>query len=323
MNRLIITANQVKTICWQEDKLIDWAGGKIYSLDGTCKELGQYYAYSFDSAVSSAGGQYVFIYQKLGTKGILLKNGELLREINRSYYFANAYEYPAAIAAVGDKIYLIHCPIACNQLDFEDVETGEIITNIKGRNPDDRFHSRLELSPDGKYLMSRGWIWHPVDEVSLFNIKDCLNNPQLLDCPQFQPLVGVEIYTASFLDNETILLSSTDEVLDEELCYSVLPPKHFVRWNFNRNQFSEPVSFKSDFGNLFAIDAYKAWDMYGYPKIIDVNTGEILAYDSTIDTGKQQSSIIQNTADYPSIVYNRNTKQIAIKSLDVIHVFTP
>src|ERR1700744_852527 len=165
-----ITANYLKTICWKDNMIIDWAAGSVCSLDGKVTQLEIVYSFSFDSAINSLDGSYAFIYQKLGTKGLLLKNGELIREINRSYYCADVYEFPAAFITFENKTYFIHCPVAYNQLDFEDVETGEIITNIKGRKPDDRFHSRLEISPEGKFLMSKGWVWHPLDAVMVFNI---------------------------------------------------------------------------------------------------------------------------------------------------------
>jgi hypothetical protein len=319
MKLQIITANFLKTICWQNAKILDWASGISYSLNGDCEQFGVHYSYSFDSAISSAGGEYTFLYQKLGTKGILLKHGQYLREINRTYYCADVYEFPAAIAVVENKTYLIHCPINYNRLDFEEIDTGEIVTDIKGRNPDDRFHSRLETSPDGTQLMSKGWIWHPVSDVSVYSIKDCINEPHLLDCPQFHSKVGVEICTASFIDNETILLGSSEEVFNDELLYK-LPPQHITRWHFKTNQLSTPVSVKSNFGNLFCIDADKAWDLYGYPKIVNINTGEILECDDKILTGKQQSSIIRNTPDYPSIIYSRETKQIAVKMNDKVYV---
>jgi hypothetical protein len=225
-----ITANYLKTICWKDNSIVDWVGGTTYSLDGTVKKHGYVYEFSFDSAIGSPNGIYAFVYQKLGTKGLLLKNGELLREINRSYYCANAYEFPAAFVTFESRTYLIHCPIAYNRLDLEDVETGEIITNIEGRKPDDRFYSRLEVSDDGTFLMSKGWLWHPLDEVAVFSTRECIRNPLLLDGPQFYPKVSVGISAASFIDDNTITIGSSDEVFDEDEV-GKLPPKHICKWD--------------------------------------------------------------------------------------------
>jgi hypothetical protein len=321
MKRHTLTANFIKTICWNNNIIVDWASGTKYLLDGCTKQFGSLYAYTFDSALSSSNGEYVFIYKKLGTKGILLKNGELLREINRPFYCANAYEFPAAIVTIENKTYLIHCPIAYNRLDFEDIETGEIITNIQAREPYDRFYSRLEISADGNYLMSKGWVWHPLDEVVVFNIKDCINKPELLDQAQCYPNVGVEICTASFIDNDSIIIGSSGEIFNEDLIEN-LPCEHISVWNFKTNQLLKPIKLKGDFGNLFAIDHKRVWDLYGFPKIFDLKTGDILEKNNEVYSGKQRSSIISNTTDYPSIIFNRETKQIAIKTNDKIEVLT-
>jgi hypothetical protein len=317
-----ITANYLKTICWKDNMIVDWAAGKTYSLDGNVKQFGYSYAFGFDSAISSTNGDYVFIYQKLGTKGLLLKNGEILREINRSYYCANYYEFPAAFITLENKTYLIHCPIAYNQLDFEDVENGEIVTNIQNRKPQDKFHSRLEISPNGTYLMSKGWVWHPLDNIMVFNIKECINNPLLLDGPQFNPDVGVEVCTASFIDDNTIIIGSSDEVIDDDNIEK-LPPKHICLWYLKTGELSKPVKVKEDFGNLFAINLNQVWDLFCFPKIIDINTGEIIEKNDKINSGKQQSSIISNTDSFPSIIFNRNTAQIAIRANEKIEVLTP
>ena len=91
------------------------------------------FAFSFDGSITSQDGQYAFIYKRLGTKGILLKNGEIIREINRTYYHAETYEFPSAFITFDNKTYLAHCPISYCQLDFENVETGEIVSNIQGQ----------------------------------------------------------------------------------------------------------------------------------------------------------------------------------------------
>jgi len=322
METQTFTADYLKTICWKGNTIVDWAGARIYSLDGNVKQSGCLYAFDFDSAISSTDGNYVFIYQKLGTKGLLLKNGELIKEINRSFYCANTYEFPVAFATVGNNTYLIHCPISYNRLDFEDVETGEVITNIKERKPEDRFHSRLEVSPNGTLLMSKGWVWHPLDEITVFNIKECIKNPLLLDSPQFYPNVGVEICTASFINDNTIVIGSSDEVFDDDEVEK-LPPKHICLWNLKTDQLSMPVKIKEDFGNLFAINSNYAWDLFCFPKIIDINTGEIIEHNKNINSGKQQSSIISRTGNFPSIIFNKQTTQIAIKANDKIEVLTP
>ena len=321
--RETITANYLQTICWFKDVIVDWASaGILYLSDGKETQLGKYhYPFNCDSSIISSDGQYAFIYQKLGTKGLLLKKGELLREINRSYYWANSYEYPAAFVTIKDVTYLIHCPLEYNRLDFENVETGEIITNIPERAPSDVCHSRLEIDHSSKFLMSKGWLWHPLDIVEVFNIKECIKNPLLLDKSNLIPGVGVEICTASFVSESKILIGSSDEIVDEDILD--LPSKHVAIWDLTSNQIIDAARVDGEFGNLFAINEKFAWDTLNFPKIINIKTGEIVDKETSIYSGQQKSSIISNPDKLARIAFNHQTKQLAIANDKKIEVLTP
>jgi hypothetical protein len=261
----------------------------------------------------------------LGTKGLLLKNGEILREINRSYYQADAYEYPVIfLSAKNGKTYLVHCPNAYCRIDFEDVETGEIITNIPSRNPSDFFHSRFEISPDNKFLISKGWGWHPYDFVDLFDIDACIKNPLLLDKSNLKPDVDAEICSASFINNHLILIGSPkdSEPFDHEPSEK-LKPGQIAIWNIQTNKISKPVSVEFDFGgHLVAIDEECAWDLFNYPKIVNFKSGQIEDKLEDIYSGQQTSSIIHHLDNLPKIAFNRITKQVAISDGKKIEILT-
>lgn len=318
MKHIELTANYLSTIDWYGDTIVDWASaGQQYFLDGQVKQLQEYHYGSFDRAISSADGVYAFIYKNRGTKGLLLKNGKIVREINRSYYCADVYEYPATFATIDDVTYLIHCPISYDQLDFEDVEAGELVTNISGRKPEDIFHSRLEISPDGTTLLCRSWGWHPVEFMEVFNIAECLKEPRLLDIyPVFFP-DGAEICTASFIDNARILIGSSNELINTKNI--IMPQKSVAVWNLKTKELSEPVKVDGEFGNLFAINETQAWDTYMYPKIIDIVTGQVQDMARSINSGEQRSAII-NEENHPQIIFNRQTKSIAIAGKEKIDV---
>ncbi|TRW22424.1 hypothetical protein FMM05_18140 [Flavobacterium zepuense] len=324
MKRQTINTNYLETIDWLNGTIFDWASaGKIYYPDGQQGQVGQYhYSLDFDGSITSTDGQYAFIYQRLGTKGLLLKNGVLLREINRSYYCADTYEYPAAFVTVNNTTYLIHCPNDYCQLDFEEVETGNIVTAIEGRKPSDVFHSRLSISPNGDYLMVCGWVWHPVELVDLFDIAECLKNPLLLD-KTFSHNFGIEIYSASFIDNEHILVASSDGELFDDEVPPILPPKHIAVWNFKNNELSKPVEVDNTTGNFFAINSRLAWDTYKFPKLIDIETGEIMDKLESVNSGIQSSSIYTNATNCPQIRFDRQSGIIAIKiSSTIIEVLS-
>lgn len=320
LQRQTIKADSIATISWLNDGIIDWTyGGRYYLLNGEVKQIGLYsYAYSFDRCITSRDGQYALIYKNLGTKGLLLKNGEVIREVNRSYYHAETYEYPASFFTLKNgRTFLAHCPSEYNRLDFEDVESGEIITNIPGRKPSDIFHSRLEISSDNRFLLVKGWVWHPLDVLSLYDIDACIADPNLLDNCGLSPEGGpLEICTASFINHKEVLIGSPHDI-DEDF-----PGNHIAIWNFTENKLTKPVKVGGDYGNAIAIDNKYAWDFFDYPKIINLQTGDIIDKLEDIATGQQKSSIIHHLDYVPQIVFNRGLNKVAIKNNNQIEILS-
>ena len=323
MKRVTIKADYLRTIDWFENKVIDWnSAGTQYSENGEIKQLNKYFfGFACDGSITSENGEYSFIYKKLGTKGLLLKNGEVLREINRSYYQSSVYEFPAAFLQFRGRTYLAHCPFGYNQIDFEDAETGEVVTNIPKRKPQDIFHSRLEISPDNKNLISKGWAWHPIDVIELFDIEKCFENPNLLDKGVNIPNVNAEISSASFINNDKILVRASKEGWAEEES-DIIKDGQVATWNFKTGEVLNPITINSQIGNIFSIDETRCWDLYRYPKIIDLTSGKVIDKIEEIDSGKQSSSIIHHIADLPKIAFNRRTKQMAIAKDNTIEILT-
>lgn len=306
----------IHTISWLNDGIMDWAqGGMFYGLNGETSQIGQYYfAFKFDRSITSQDGQYAFIYQNRGTKGLLLKNGETLREINRPYYHAETYEYPAAFYTSPTGItYLIHCPMEYCRLDFEEVESGKIVTNIPERDEVDVFHSRLEISPDNKFLMVRGWVWHPLDVVQVYDIEACLQDPQLLDKYENYSANGPdESSIGAFINDDQILIESPYIEADEE--QEDLLKFQLSVWDYKKQSIVKGINVAGAFGNIVGIKDNLAWDLYQYPKIIDLQTGEIIDKLEELATGTQGSSIIHHLDQVPNIIYNRKLNKVAIKT---------
>lgn len=328
MHRTTIKTNYLKTIDWFDNKIVDWnSAGTQYQVDGETIQLQKYhFGFECDGSITSENGEYVLIFQKLGTKGLLLKNGELIREINRSYYQSSVYEFPAAFFTFNNRTYLAHCPIKYCQLDFEDVETGEIITNNVERNSQDFFHSRLEVSKNNKHLLSKGWFWYPIDAIGLFDIEKCISDPLLLDKGKTIPNVSSEICSAGFIDNKRVLVCSSldgpvydeDENGDDE----PIPNGHIAIWNIESNEIGKSVKINGEYGNIYPIDDKKCWDLYKYPKIIDLKSGEIIDKLNDVFSGEQRSSIIHHLKELPKVAFNKNTHQIAIAFGNKIEILT-
>jgi hypothetical protein len=315
-------------LAWKDDRLVNRGNGEQYYPEydahppgrGLSRNVGYSFGGTFDRAIISSDGQYTLIYTNLGTKGLLLRGShELIREVNRSYYCANAYEYPAVFATVGDRTYLVHCPLEYCRLDFEDVETGEIVTMHPDRKPLDFFHSRLEVSPGGRYLVSKGWVWHPLDAIAYYDIAECLANPRLLDA---SPMVELEEFgiegaidqgelmefgTGSFIDDDLLLVGKTEGGAEAAF------------WDLRSRKIVHRIKIEGPYGNLLAIDEHWAWDLYQHPKVIDLTTGKIEWISEDIFSGEQNSSIIGSRV-LPPVAWSRRLGKLAIGGENKVEV---
>lgn len=147
----IIPAKNVRSLVWEGDTLVDWAGGgRRFALNGTNEEPRILYALGFDSAILSPSGEFAALVSRLGTKALLLRQGEVVRQLNRDFYHAETYPYPLTFARLaGGREVVIHCPDCYRQLEIEDIVTGERLSSPVTRNPADVFQSGLSASPGG------------------------------------------------------------------------------------------------------------------------------------------------------------------------------
>jgi hypothetical protein len=215
----------MSTLLWDGDELIDVTIELRLRLDGTVSSRSRSAGYPFDRAVGFRQGDILWsvAYDNRGTKGILMKNGAVHRELNRSFYFAKEYDYPVAITVTPTgRVVVIHCPNAFDTLEIEDAETGTTLATKQSR--DMEFHSRLSISDDGKYLLDAGWFWHPLGGAWICDLSALLENPSRSGS-EFAFSFGAEIDSAAFLNNETIVVTSTEEVVNEIPATGIGPMK--------------------------------------------------------------------------------------------------
>lgn len=313
-----------QTINWKVDDLIDWAdGGAIYSLDGKIASSNRGYGYSFDSAIQSENGVYAVIYDKLGTKGLLLKNGLRIREINRSMYHADAYEYPIAFVEIEGEYSIIHCPEEYNRIEVENVETGTRLTSIKNREPDDCFHSRFRVNVANTILINAGWIWHPVGVIMIYNLEEALMDNSIFDTSHIDDLINCEVSTAEFLTDDLVVIgSSSEEQFDDELDVndkSILNPLQLGLFSISKNEFIKKVKVKNIPGTQVPIDENFTLDLFDYPKVIDLNTGEIVQEFKEVNSGKQDLAIVGKV---PPMAIDRVNRRVAIVNDNRIEILT-
>lgn len=323
------SAKGVRSLAWRGDELVDWVGGgRAFKLDGAEVRAQAYYAYRFDSAIASPDGRYAVLYEKLGTKALLLKDGKIMREIDRSYYCAEAYEFPVVLFhAPKGRLVLAHCPQSYRRIEFEEVETGAILTHSKDREPADFFHSRLIVSPGGKRMLSAGWVWHPWSSVVTFDVARALTDPEQLDRTEgVQPPPTPEIGSACWLDDDRMIIggSASEERLDDEQePESGLPLRGLAIYDVARGSCERAFDRDEPPGTMFAVDEGRVLSLYRHPKLIDLNTGTTLHVWGGLYSGLQDSSIVRHLEDDalpPPMAFDAVRKRFAIANGDSITV---
>lgn len=317
-NEIRISAPRVQSLVWDGDFLIDWAdGGACYGLDGSSTPASFHWGFPFDAAVSLPGSGYAAAYTRLGTKGVITRNGKLVREINRSYYCAGSYEYPIALFRDSNgRPLLAHCPDEYCRLEIEDLATGERLSVGGSRKPADFFHSRLQVSPDGRRLVSGGWIWHPLDCTQIYDLELALRDPAHLDGPGLaSERLFAEESSASFLpDGRLVIATSVDDDSPPNVA-----GMHLYLLDRDGAILCQPTHVASRSGIVMALDENRVLALYDFPRLLDLATGTELARWPHLRTGTQTSSVCIN-AVLPPLALDAAGRRIAVADEEGITV---
>ena len=271
-----IQAPRVRSLSWQGDALVDWVGGgAIYRLDGSHETGKISYAYRFDAAVASPGGRFSAIYERRGTKGLLLDQGTILRELNRSFYHAHDYNYPIAFVQLDGREFLAHCPEEYCRLEFEEVLSGKRAASKTPRKPSDFFHSNLLASPSGRFLLDAGWVWHPWQVVMLHDMGAALEDAAWLDRVETDLPQDTELYGGAFLDEQTVvLLGSGDGKPDSPDVWD--RPHVLAVYDRAAKEYRSVVSTEEAVGSAMPVGDRHVIGFHGHPRLFDVQTGAIV-----------------------------------------------
>jgi hypothetical protein len=304
-----IEAPGVKSLCWDGDTLVDWvAGGTRYALDGTIIKARVHFDYRFDSAIASPSGRFAIIYEKLGTKAILLKDGMLVRELNRSYYHASIYEYPIAFLTLPDgSEAIVHCPQESFRIDIEDAATGRCLTERGVRKPLPVFHSRLLQSAGGSWLASAGWVWHPFDVACLWSLEAVLKDPTLLDSSQVELSFDEEVASVAFCDEERLLVAAGEESRSGG---EVVEKLMVVNTSDGTVAQETPIPMKA--GTLCRLANDLVLGLYQHPRLFRASDGTVVCRWPQLATGEQDSSILHGVASIPPFAMHPRKTMFAV-----------
>jgi hypothetical protein len=305
-----LNAPGLASLSWRGDTLIDWVGGGTgYHLNGKRDDACVRYAYAFDAAVDCA--PYTVLYQRRGTKGLLLKDGHIQRELNRSFYQANAYDFPVALGRTrSGRVLLAHCPDEYCQLELEDCETGRRLTSSESRAPSDFFHSELAFSPGAGRLLDTGWLWHPWGKVQHFEVARALEDPSALD--EGSEVGGeqweTEELSAAWVDDHQVLLGTAGAEAPDELDPSPQMPSTGVGlFDLRKGQRLAAIALAHVPGPLMPAGPGRALTFFQHPRLYDLSTGQRLAEWPELPTGA------------PSCCYGVNAPDPWILALDPAH----
>lgn len=330
----ILKASNVRSLVWSGDELVDWAGGGArYGLDGLSRTGPVDYAYRFDAAVASKDGKFAVIYERTGTKGLVLCEGKILREINRSFYQAHVYEYPICIWTREDgRSLMAHCPDEYNRIEIDDIETGERLTESSERTPTDFFHSRLQVNSGGTRLLSAGWVWHPVDCVRFLDIPGAQQGPECLD-KQYNS--GVFAHHMGFVEECAACWQSDDKLIvgggreeeppedDEDHGDALyLHPNGIVVYDIPSDTCVRSVQLEKPAGTMMPVADDHVVAFYEHPRLISLVDGNILQEWPDIPSGTQLSSIMVSAERPPPIALDRENRRFAVACGEGIHVVT-
>ena len=284
-------AGSVSSLAWEDDTLVDWVrGGTRWTLQGERTDSSLLLAFSFDMAQSLPGGGYSVLYKRLGTKGVVFKDSRVLREIDRSYYFAGDYEYPVALFRLpSGRPAIVHCPEAYNRLRIDDLETGEVLASASEAAVD-IFHSRLAVSPDGRWLASAGWLWHPVDDVVLYDLHAALADGKRLDGVSHELGVLTDRGNAAGFDARSRLLVTADMTGfgDEEA--GVPDGPQLLRLAAEAGTVQERLPIDAD-SAFMAVGDHHLLLLAGHPRLLSIASGRQVASWPEIETVVPSSAL--------------------------------
>ncbi|WP_296745565.1 hypothetical protein [Mesorhizobium sp.] len=324
-------ATGIKSLCWRGDELVDWVGGgRAFAADGSERGANVRFGYRFDAATASPDGRFAVIYQRLGTKALLLRDGRIVRELERSFYHADAYEYPVALFNSRDgRVLLAHCPRDYCRIDLEDAETGRSLTESPDRKPSDFFHSRFAVSPKAKRLLSAGWVWHPLDLVAAFDLAAAFADPRNLDGGPdlhtlFNPALAEESSACWITDDRLVIAASAEPEGNDDVekgSGKRLQPRGLAVCDLLQQKCLQSFQLDEPAGTILPIGERFVLSLYRYPKLIDLSTGKITHAWRELRSGLQVGSIVWNSDDDakpPPMAFDAATNRFAIVNGDTV-----
>jgi hypothetical protein len=307
---------RVQSLIWDGDALVDPAGGfHRWHVDGT-EQSGGYATWyeKFDRALKGPGNLRLLL-ETLGTAAVLIDGTSQIRQVHRSVYHANDYEYPAAFWPVDENtVRIIHCPDEYNILHIDDVRTGHRLTSRSTKSID-MFHSRLCVDASNRYLMSAGWVWHPYNTLQLYDLETAIADPTHLDSRGLtMPYINAEVDSAAFLGDSVVVSTTEEEQLDDP--DENVGPMALGVFRIGEQTWQNISVLNEPTGPMMPIDDQYVVAFHESPRVINVTSGEMVHRWHDIQCGKAIGPITRTP--YPTISFAPNGSGFAVVERDRI-----
>jgi hypothetical protein len=247
-------------------------------------------------------GRFAAVVNDYGKRGLVidLQRGIVTRVLNGGDYYPDTVPFSFAFVNVNGQARCIH-RTDWNRLDISDPATGELLserspTQYKEGEPRpphylDYFHGALYVSPNGTYILSDGWVWHPAGIPTIWNAENwCLSNTwESEDGSSKLDVCTREYYwgqAACWIDEKRLAIGGIGDddekmingarIFDVTLPGTVSPAR---RSPLEIATIQGPAGlFFSDGASLFSADSagLSRWDIAG-----SVRTGHIMGFSPT------------------------------------------
>jgi hypothetical protein len=315
----IIECADVLPLAWDEDDLVEPMTGRRIALDQPLARRAFSLGYPFDRTLCARGldAFWTLAYDNRGTKAVLYKNWKEHRELNRSYYFAKTFDYPIALTSINNgRVVIVHCPNSYDTVEVEDAETGEMLGKKKSDKME--FQSRFSMSEDGRFLVSAGWFWHPLGAAWLCPISAIIGTDEHCEA-EVGFSFGSEIDAAAFLGNDHIVVTSTSEVVNNDVPISGLGPLQLGVWSIPDSKWVSVVPLQEATGSIMP---WKEWviSFHEHPKAIELATGKVVHVWNQLDSGIQIGSIELGEPPPPVMALNPQRGMFAVCDSNGINI---
>ena len=163
---------------------------------------------------AAPGGRFAAVVEQHGVRGVVvdLATGAVTMGLARGDYHTSNTDFSLAFVEDGTRTLVVHAT-DWNRLDMSDAATGALLTarELTRERELNYFHGGLTVSPDGRWLVDDGWVWHPSGCMQRVDVRRWLDDPWESD------------------DGDSLaMLRSHDDIWDAPRCFA--DDRRLVTW---------------------------------------------------------------------------------------------